>query len=78
MTFMILHILHAAWIPLFRTSFMNTAWGVFIPCIIWIVAIFVPGDKVTITMWTAIAFGNYFFFFFFLKKEELPISFFHN
>uniref|UniRef100_U9T6P4 Uncharacterized protein n=2 Tax=Rhizophagus irregularis TaxID=588596 RepID=U9T6P4_RHIID len=58
LTFMILHILHAAWIPLFRTSFMNTAWGVFIPCIIWIVAIFVPRNKANIAMWTAIAFEN--------------------
>ncbi|GBB85600.1 hypothetical protein RclHR1_01210008 [Rhizophagus clarus] len=61
MAFMILHILHAVWIPLFRTSFVNTAWGVFIPCIIWIVAIFVPSNRVTIAMWIAIAFENLWF-----------------
>ncbi|CAG8630031.1 uncharacterized protein OCT59_000861 [Rhizophagus irregularis] len=55
MVFVFLHILHATWIPLFRASFMNIAWGVFIPCVIWIVAIFVPSNWVNIAMWIAIA-----------------------
>ncbi|GBB85599.1 hypothetical protein RclHR1_01210007 [Rhizophagus clarus] len=54
MIFVFLHILHATWIPLFRASFVETVWGVFIPCIIWIVTIFVPSNNVNIAMWIAI------------------------
>ncbi|RIA82457.1 bacterial low temperature requirement A protein [Glomus cerebriforme] len=56
MAFVFLHILHATWIPLFRASFMHTAWGVFIPCVIWTAAIFVPSNRITVTMYIAIAF----------------------
>ncbi|RIA82456.1 bacterial low temperature requirement A protein [Glomus cerebriforme] len=58
MAFMFLHILHAVWIPLFRISFVNSAWGVFIPSVIWFIAIFVPSDRTTLTMWIAIIFEN--------------------
>ncbi|CAI2180747.1 894_t:CDS:10 [Funneliformis geosporum] len=58
MTFMLLNLLHATWIPLFRIPFINTSWGIFIPCMLWIVAIFVPRNRVMAVMWIALVFEN--------------------
>ncbi|CAG8512414.1 1861_t:CDS:10 [Funneliformis mosseae] len=57
MTFMFLNLLHATWIPLFRIPFINTAWGIFIPCILWIIAIFFPRNRIAV-MWAAFVFEN--------------------
>ncbi|CAG8510157.1 9436_t:CDS:10, partial [Ambispora gerdemannii] len=43
-------------IPLFRASFVTTAWGIFIPCVLWIVAIFVPDENKKALIWSANAF----------------------
>ncbi|CAJ0753383.1 23008_t:CDS:2, partial [Entrophospora sp. SA101] len=56
MTFLCMYILLATWLPLFRRSLITFAWGILIPTLFWLVAIFVPASNTKDLMWTAISF----------------------
>ncbi|RIA96032.1 bacterial low temperature requirement A protein [Glomus cerebriforme] len=56
LTFFLQYFLLASWIPMFRISLTNSAWGIFIPCVLWIIAIFTPSNKTIPLLWSAIVF----------------------
>ncbi|CAG8551478.1 2016_t:CDS:10 [Diversispora eburnea] len=57
LSLVMLYIAYAIWIPMFRTAFITLIWGIIIPCLIWVIAIFTPSDNVNIVMWVAVIFG---------------------
>ncbi|CAG8543727.1 12173_t:CDS:10 [Cetraspora pellucida] len=56
LTYALLYVVYAMWIPMFRIHFTTTAWGIIIPSIIWFAAIFAQNNFV-IMLWVSVAFG---------------------
>jgi hypothetical protein len=56
-TFVLQYFLLAIWIPMFRISLITSAWGIIIPCILWIITIFISSEKAIPLLWSAIVFG---------------------
>ncbi|CAG8519481.1 5356_t:CDS:2, partial [Paraglomus occultum] len=63
LTFAVLYLNFARFIPMFRVSFITNFWGIVIPCILWVVAAVVPNDDTPGLVWAAIAFENFWYGF---------------
>ncbi|CAG8445145.1 892_t:CDS:10 [Acaulospora morrowiae] len=50
MTFVVLFLSFAVQLPMFRASLITQIWGIFIPCVFWIISIFVPHEQKLIVM----------------------------
>lgn len=57
LTFVLQYFLLASWIPMFRISLITSAWGIFIPCVLWVITIFISSEKAIPLLWSAIVFG---------------------
>ncbi|PKC15655.1 hypothetical protein RhiirA5_483782 [Rhizophagus irregularis] len=56
LTFVLQYFLLASWIPMFRISLITSAWGIFIPCVLWVITIFISSEKAIPLLWSAIVF----------------------
>ncbi|CAG8445156.1 893_t:CDS:10 [Acaulospora morrowiae] len=61
MTFVLLYLNYAISIPMFRAVLINNAWQIFIPCVFWIVFLFVPYEQKRPIMWVSIVFEIFWF-----------------
>ncbi|GBB99866.1 hypothetical protein RclHR1_03660013 [Rhizophagus clarus] len=56
LTFVLQYFLLASWLPMFRVSLITSAWGIFIPCVLWIITIFISSEKAVPLLCSAIVF----------------------
>ncbi|CAG8801306.1 27181_t:CDS:2, partial [Racocetra persica] len=63
LTYALMYVAYAMWIPMFRIHLITSAWGIIIPSAVWFAAIFVPQNCVVIMLWASVAFELFWYGF---------------